>query len=79
MDLIAAFPTVQGYDSILVVVDRLTKDGVFMPTRKTVTSGEVAGRVWYIVPPTVKPVFTTPILSVVVDVSASSYALMSLS
>eukprot|EP00189_Rhodosorus_marinus_P008018 CAMPEP_0184754204 /NCGR_PEP_ID=MMETSP0315-20130426/44498_1 /TAXON_ID=101924 /ORGANISM="Rhodosorus marinus, Strain UTEX LB 2760" /LENGTH=184 /DNA_ID=CAMNT_0027233611 /DNA_START=24 /DNA_END=578 /DNA_ORIENTATION=- len=42
MDFVTAFPNVQGYDAILVVVDRLTKDAVFIPTTKTVTAEGVA-------------------------------------
>ena len=42
MDFIEPLPISEGYDSILVVVDRLTKMSVFLPTKKTLTSPKMA-------------------------------------
>jgi len=42
MDFITGFPNIDGYDAILVAVDRLTKFAVFIPTTKTVTAAGVA-------------------------------------
>src|SRR5215813_4462204 len=42
MDFIEKLPTSSGYDSILVVVDRLTKQAIFIPTHDTITSAELA-------------------------------------
>ena len=42
MDFIEPLPTSEGYDSILVVVDRLTKMALFLPTRTTLTSAQMA-------------------------------------
>ena len=42
-DFIMNLPLAQGYDSILVVVDRLTKMAHFIPTAKKMTAGELAG------------------------------------
>ena len=42
MDFIEGLPPSDGYDSILVVVDRLTKFAVLIPTHKTVTAEETA-------------------------------------
>ena len=42
MDFIEGLPESDGYDSILVVVDRLTKMAVFVPTRKTLNAPELA-------------------------------------
>mmetsp|Transcript_23914 Transcript_23914/g.34396 ORF Transcript_23914/g.34396 Transcript_23914/m.34396 type:complete len:277 (-) Transcript_23914:2280-3110(-) len=42
MDLITGFPSVNGADAILVVVDRFTKFVVLIPTTKTMTAEEVA-------------------------------------
>jgi hypothetical protein len=42
MDFIKKLPSSSGYTSILVVVDRLTKQGIFIPTYDTITSAELA-------------------------------------
>ena len=42
MDFIEHLPPSSGYTSILVVVDRLTKQGIFIPTHDTITSAELA-------------------------------------
>ena len=42
MDLIEFLPTSNGYNSILVVVDRLTKMGIFIPTTTNLTAEELA-------------------------------------
>ena len=42
MDFIEPLPISEGYDSILVVVDRLTKMSVFLPTKTTLTSPKMA-------------------------------------
>ena len=42
MDFIEKLPESDGYTSILVVVDRLTKQGIFIPTHDTVTSEQLA-------------------------------------
>ena len=41
-DLITKLPLAQGYDSILVVVDRLTKMAHFIPTTEKTIAGELA-------------------------------------
>jgi len=41
-DFITKLPLVQGYDSILVVVDRLTKMAHFIPTMEKTTAGGLA-------------------------------------
>jgi len=41
-DLITKLPLAQGYDSILVVVGRLTKMAYFIPTTKKTTAGGLA-------------------------------------
>jgi hypothetical protein len=42
MDFIEQLPPSEGFTSILVVVDRLTKQAVFIPTTDTVTSEDLA-------------------------------------
>jgi transposase InsO family protein len=42
MDFIEKLPESDGYDSILVVVDRLTKMAIFIPTDTTITAQELA-------------------------------------
>ena len=42
MDFIVGLPKSKGHDSILVVVDRFSKMGCFIPTKTTVTAKEVA-------------------------------------
>ena len=42
MDFIEKLPTSGGYDAILVIVDRLSKQGIFIPTYDTITSAELA-------------------------------------
>jgi transposase InsO family protein len=42
MDFITGLPDSQGYDSVLIVVDRLTKMAIYLPTTKKVTSEELA-------------------------------------
>jgi len=41
-DFITKLPLVQGYDSILVVVDRLTKMVYFIPTTEKISAEELA-------------------------------------
>ena len=42
MDFIEHLPPSNGFDSILVIVDRLTKQGIFIPTYNTITSPQLA-------------------------------------
>ena len=42
MDFIEKLPISSGYDSILVIVDRLSKQSIFVPTYHTITSPELA-------------------------------------
>src|ERR1700723_632645 len=42
IDFIEHLPSSSGYTSILVVVDRLTKQAIFIPTHDTITSQELA-------------------------------------
>ena len=42
MDFIKQLPLSKGYTAILVVIDHLSKEGIFIPTMDTVTSANVA-------------------------------------
>jgi hypothetical protein len=42
MDLIENLPPSSGYDAILVIVDRLSKQGIFLPTHGTLTAVQLA-------------------------------------
>jgi IS30 family transposase len=42
MDFIEKLPKSSGYDTILVIVDRLTKQFIFIPTYDTITSAQLA-------------------------------------
>ena len=42
MDFIETLPTSNGYNAILVIVDRLTKQGIFIPTTINCTSEDLA-------------------------------------
>ena len=42
MDFIETLPLSNGHDSILVIVDRLTKQGIFIPTHSTCSSEDLA-------------------------------------
>lgn len=42
MDFIEKLPTSGGYDTILVIIDRLSKQAIFIPTHDTITSAELA-------------------------------------
>ena len=42
MDFIDQLPSSHGFTSILVIVDRLSKQGIFIPTHDTITSQELA-------------------------------------
>jgi IS30 family transposase len=42
MDFIEKLPKSSGYDTILVIVDRLTKQSIFILTYDTITSAQLA-------------------------------------
>jgi IS30 family transposase len=42
MDFIEHLPSSLGYTAILVIVDQLTKQGIFVPTHDTITSPQLA-------------------------------------
>jgi len=42
MDFIEKLPFSSGFDTILVIVDRLSKQAIFIPTHDTITSAELA-------------------------------------
>ena len=42
MAFIEHLPTSEGFTSILVVVDRFTKQSIFIPTYDTITSAQLA-------------------------------------
>jgi len=42
MDFIEKLPSSSGFDTILVIVDRLSKQAIFIPTYDTITSAELA-------------------------------------
>ena len=42
MDFIEKLPSSSGFDTILVIVDRLLKQAIFIPTHDTITSVELA-------------------------------------
>jgi hypothetical protein len=42
MDFIEHLPSSNGFTSILVIVERLTKQGIFIPTHDTITSAQLA-------------------------------------
>jgi hypothetical protein len=42
MDFITDLPISQGYDSLLIVVDRLSKATIVTPCNKTITAEETA-------------------------------------
>jgi len=42
MDFIEKLPSFSGFDTILVIVDRLSKQAIFIPTHNTITSVELA-------------------------------------
>ena len=42
MDFIEKLPFSSGFDTILVIVDRLSKQAIFIPTQDTITSAELA-------------------------------------
>jgi len=42
MDFIEKLPSSSGFDTILVIVDRLSKQAIFIPTHNTITSVELA-------------------------------------
>ena len=42
MDLIEKLPSSSGFDTILVIVNQLTKQAIFIPTHDTITSVDLA-------------------------------------
>ena len=42
MDFIEELPNSNGYNSILVIVDRASKQSIFIPTYDTITSADLA-------------------------------------
>jgi len=42
MDFIEKLPSSSGFDTILVIVDQLSKQAIFIPTHDTITSAELA-------------------------------------
>jgi len=42
MDFIEKLPSSSGFDTILVIVDHLLKQAIFIPTHDTITSTELA-------------------------------------
>jgi IS30 family transposase len=42
MDFIEKLPSSAGFDSILVIIDQLSKQTIFIPTHNTITSAELA-------------------------------------
>jgi len=42
MDFIEKLPSSSGFNTILVIVDRLSKQAIFIPTHDTITSAELA-------------------------------------
>jgi len=42
MDFIKKLSSSSGFDTILVIVDRLSKQAIFIPTHDTITSAELA-------------------------------------
>ena len=42
MDFIEQLPSSSGFTAILVVIDRLSKQAIFIPTHDTITSPELA-------------------------------------
>jgi len=42
MNFIKKLPDSNGYTAILVIVDRMSKQGIFIPTHNTITSAELA-------------------------------------
>ena len=42
MDFIIELPTSGGYNSILVIIDCLTKFGLFIPCKKTINASQLA-------------------------------------
>ena len=42
IDFIKKLPSSSGFDTILVIVDRLSKQAIFIPTHDTITSVELA-------------------------------------